>query len=739
MILRIRTGVRLDATPSLDWDWAGWQYPLVPDPRSPARTSASPGRRVGWALVAVAAVTVALTSAISAASEDGATRLLVSVVSNPDPGMISGGDALVRVTDRAADAPRPRVLRDGADVTSLFVEQPDGSMLGLVPDLRAGDNTIIASSGLRQAALRITNHDRSGPVFSGAQQRPFFCETTVFGLEPADGPGCAAPTRVAYRYRTTDGVFLPVENPDEPPRNAASVTVGGEELPYIVRLETGTINRAVYEIAALYGGDDPSPTDPSTERGWNGRLVYTFGGGCNGGYHQGTVTGGVLDDLMLSRGYAVASSTLNVLDTNCGPVVSAETAMMVKERFVEVYGPITHTIGWGGSGGGIQQYDIADAYPGILDGIVPGISYPDPLTVMQPVTDCGLLNSYFGGAGASFTPAQRQAVSGYATYNTCLQWGLSFLNRITPTASCRVAVAQDQRWDPRENPDGVRCSAAEQWVNQLGRDPRTGFVRSVFDNVGVQYGLGALKSGVISAEQFARLNAGIGGYDTLGERVDARMAADREAVDSAYATDLVNTAGLGLASTPVIDHRSYFDRKPEGDIHTAEMSFVMRERLVRANGSADNQVIVMNGPEQKELATAHVYVLEAMERWLTAIAADPSDRGLAEKVVANRPADLRDGCFLPTGELVGEALGYPGEGRCARAYPLSANPRLVAGADLSMRTLKCRLRPIDFGEYPVPFTEAQRSLLREAFPDGVCDNSRPGVGERLARGPWQRY
>jgi hypothetical protein len=35
--------------------------------------------------------------------------------------------------------------------------------------------------------------------------------------------------------------------------------------------------------------------------GWNERLVYTFGGGCNVGYHRGLGSGGVLNDLLLSR------------------------------------------------------------------------------------------------------------------------------------------------------------------------------------------------------------------------------------------------------------------------------------------------------------------------------------------------------------------------------------------------------------------------------------------------------
>lgn len=684
-------------------------------------------------------VTVALTGAISASSEDSADRLLVAVVSNPDPGLVSGGDVLVRVTDRDHDAPPARVRRNGDDVTSRFVEQPDGSLLGLVEDLRPGRNTITAESALRRETLEVTNHDRSGPVFAGAQQKPFFCQTTAFGLEAGEESRCAAPTTVDYQYRTTDNEFLPLADPDDPPGDAATVVVGGEKRPYVVRVETGTVNRAVYEIAALHTGEGPSPTEPSAEPAWNGRLAYVFGGGCNGGYHQGEVTAGVLNDLLLSRGYAVASSTLNVLETNCGPVLSAETAMMVKERFVEVYGPVTHTIGWGGSGGAIQQYQIADAYPGILDGIVPNVAYPDPLTVLTTVADCGLLNTFFAGHGTDFTAEQRRAVSGFANHATCVEWARQFLNRLRPTDSCDTAVPEPARWEMRANPKGVRCSAAEQWVNQLGRDTRTGFVRSWMDNTGVQYGLAAVTSGAISGEQFARLNAALGGYNVLGDRVGKRMVADPVALTSAYETDLLNTMGLGLATTPVIDNRTYLDQQEGGDIHTAEMSFVIRERLIAANGDADNQVIIMGAPEQARQDDAQSYALDAMERWLNAIAADPSDRDRASKVAANRPDDLGDGCYLPSGERIREKLSYPGDGRCAELYPVSANPRLAAGADLSMSTLKCALRPIDFGDYPVPFTPEQRLVLRTAFPDGVCDTERAGPSQTPAEHPWLRY
>ena len=72
---------------------------------------------------------------------------------------------------------------------------------------------------------------------------------------------------------------------------------------------------------------------------------------------------------MLRQGYAVASASLNTFGNNCAELLAAETMMMVKEHFIETYGTPAATIGWGGSGGSYQQHQIADNYPGLLDGI----------------------------------------------------------------------------------------------------------------------------------------------------------------------------------------------------------------------------------------------------------------------------------------------------------------------------------------------------------------------------------
>ncbi|NYI93498.1 hypothetical protein HNR02_006873 [Amycolatopsis endophytica] len=657
-------------------------------------------------------------------------RLSVEPVSNPHPDLVSGGQVLVRVP-ALRDV---RVKANGRDVTEVFKQEGD-SLLGLVDGLRDGVNEITASaSGRARASLRVTNHPISGPVFSGPQQQPFACETEAYGLPAATPPLCGAPTQVTYQYRTTDGRFLPLDDPASRPADLAVTATG---VPYVVRVERGTIDRAVYEIAALSDGTQPSPF--TREHGWNERLVYTFGGGCNSGFHQGASTGGVVDDLFLSQGYAVASSSLNVLDNNCSPIISAEAAMMVKEHFTETYGPVRHTIGWGGSGGAIQQYDIAENYPGILDGIIPGISYPDPLTTAGPVSDCRLLNRYFAGAGSTFTPEQRLAVSGFASYSTCASWELTFASRATATGSCHASIPVSRRWDPVSNPDGVICNSNEQLVNQFGRDPRTGFVRSTLDNTGVQYGLSALRDGTITAAQFADLNAAVGGLDYTGAPVARRSAADPRALAAAYRTGLLNSASLGLRTTPIIDQRTDLDLAgTPADIHTAEWSFVMRERL-RHNGIEGNQVIIANHLTAAETAAASRYELDAMDRWLTAIGNDRSHRSVQHKVVANRPPDLSDGCYVSATERIQERLTYPSRGRCGELYPVAANTRLAAGSGLAMDALKCRLKPIDFRDYPVRFTREEQQKLRSAFPGGVCDYRKSGVGSRQPSGVWQRY
>jgi hypothetical protein len=420
--------------------------------------------------------------------------------------------------------------------------------------------------------------------------------------------------------------------------------------------------------------------------------------------------------------------------------------MMVKEHFIDTYGPVRYTIGWGGSGGAIQQYDIANAYPGILDGIIPGVSFPDPFTTSGPVTDCRLLDHFFGYNGPAapgtlfngFTLAQISAVAGYGSYDSCFSWDKAFANVVTATGSCDPSIPVSLQWNPVTNPNGIKCSAAEQNVNELGRNPRTGFARSPLDNVGVQYGLAALDAGQITPAQFAELNASIGGYDVAGNIVSRRTAADPKALTASYQDDLVMAGGQGLATTPIIDMRDYLDTAGFGnDIHTTSWSFVIRARL-QENGTAANQVIIENGLDGATLAKVSVFELAEMDQWLANITADSSDLSPQVKVALDKPAGLTDGCFIG-GSFVSEALTYQGQGQCATAFPAFADPRLVAGEQLTENVLKCQLKPLNFRDYPVTFTSAEKTQLRAAFPDGVCDYTQPGVDQQPPSGTWLNF
>ncbi len=182
--------------------------------------------------------------------------MTITSLSNPRPPLVSGDDVLIAISVPDGIAPdQVRVARNGADVTPAFAE-PDATLRGLVTGLTTGRNDIrarVVGPGDR-ARLTVVDHPIAGPVFSGAKQVPYFCQTTAFGLAAATPPLCSAPTVVSYEYRTTAGAYAPLADPTARPVDLASATVNGHPVPYIVRVETGTIDRAVYQIAALSDG-----------------------------------------------------------------------------------------------------------------------------------------------------------------------------------------------------------------------------------------------------------------------------------------------------------------------------------------------------------------------------------------------------------------------------------------------------------------------------------------------------
>ena len=219
-----------------------------------------------------------------------------------------------------------------------------------------------------------------------------------------------------------------------------TTTTEGKTVPYIVRREMGTINRAIYSIAFLHEPGTPLPSPWTTGATWNGRLVYTFGGGVAWGYHQGRTIGGLngargnmedgqLGDYPVAKGYALAGASLNVFGTYANDVVSAETMMMVKEHFIEEFGVPRYTIGSGRSGGSMQQHMIGNNYPGLLDAIVPTASFADTLTFQTEMLDCELLDHAMTVSKQPLTTDQKTAVSGYSHFDYCTNNKLRYAGR----------------------------------------------------------------------------------------------------------------------------------------------------------------------------------------------------------------------------------------------------------------------------------------------------------------------
>ena len=75
---------------------------------------------------------------------------------------------------------------------------------------------------------------------------------------------------------------------------------------------------------------------------------------------------------------------------------------------------------------------------------------------------------------------------------------------------------------------------------------------------------------------------------------------------------------------------------------------------------------------------------------------------------------------------------------CENTYPPHSLPSNQAGRPIDSLVSKCQLKPVDLSDYPA-LNNAQQNRLRAIFPDGVCDWSKPGVGEQAVNGTWQSF
>jgi hypothetical protein len=754
-------------------------------------------KRFTWRLAALAAVLVAVPAATAAGGPPAGNQgaLAISVVSSP-PEYVSGGDARIEVAVPDATALGDvDVTLNGADVTSSFGPDPEGNhqLEGVLTGLALGENTVEATvpgpgnARPNRVSLTLTNNPLQGPIFSGPHQTPFLCASTSnsagMGLPPIpQSPTCETPTVVSFVYRSTGGAFLPYDPAAPPP--AASIelttTMDGKAVPMILRWERGVINRFMYSIMMLSPGSQTATPDLSA---WNRKALFSFSGGVAIGHYQGAASGGDMRYLAgLRMGYAVLYSSGTRTNTHYNLQLGGETAIMVKDRFVSAYAEPEYTIGVGGSGGAIQQYVYGQNHPGLLDGGVPQYSYPDMVTQTIHVGDCELLERWLDSKVLANplsmwrTWVNRSLIEGMnssATFPNPYAVVMPYMPTPGSTECINgwrglspLALNPNFGTAPGYDPAVYGPVEWTHWgdlVNIYGTD-ETGFARSPWDNVGVQYGLKALQAGSITPDQFLDLNANAGSWKASKDMVQegcpyiaalcatqlpdvwsarnmnlspdggatpaARREGNQEAGYAAYRSGMVFRGKLDI---PVIDWRHYLEHRL--DMHNSHQSFAARQRLLNYDGDASNQLIWFTdarpGTPQSDPTPQAFLVLD---RWIKNIQANPG-----KSVGENKPADATDACFATNGTLLasgddvwGGILDDKPAGACTQAFPIYSTSRIVAGGPIEGGVFKCALQPVEsalaqglYGAWGPTAAEVDR--LKAIFPSGVCDYSKPDL------------
>jgi len=436
-----------------------------------------------------------------------------------------------------------------------------------------------------------------------------------------------------------------------------------------------------------------------------------------------------------------------------------ESLLMMKEHIIDTYGEIRYSLGLGCSGGSINQLTASSIYPGLLDGIQPSCTYPDSETTGVEVSDCELLVRLYAsdlwrglmtaeGQADAQNNAKQAAINGHLDQNGCRSWFNSFIGVARPGNYLRELVGADGSitagatlvnncalpaamvYDPVSNVDGARCTGQDHAVSIWGKVPGTNRAPTTRDNTGIVYGLKAYISGAINAEEFVLVNESIGGADFDLVHTAARSVADLPALPIAYQAGIVVDA-RHLSKTAIIDLRGY----DEQGIHYIWRSFSLRARL-DAVGGHGNHVLWRFGTGLNATAASGLTVASflVMDRWLATLRADTGGGTLEQRIVADKPAEGFDFCYLTAD--TGFRNKVRDQALCdadARLKPHSS-PRQVAGGPITEDILKCQLKPFNRDEFP-GLSDTQAARMMAAFPDGVCDWSKPGIGQQPAISP----
>jgi len=457
--------------------------------------------------------------------------------------------------------------------------------------------------------------------------------------------------------------------------------------------------------------------------------VITHGAGCDENYQPASAPS-VTDTKMLGGGFVLMSNASDNAGHNCNLVVEAESLVMTKEYVIDHYGEVKWTIGTGCSGGSLVQQQVANAYPGLYQGISPQCSFTDMWSSNMEYADYYMLLKYFEDpsrwdVGTVWTPAQISAVLDHPNIANPLSFTTAISNNLNPTHTCTGLPAAKQ-YNASTNKRGTRCDTQDYMINVFGKRAKDGFANRPFDNVGIQYGLKGLRQGLLTAAQFVDLNTHIGGLDIDSNVIGGRTVADPIAIKRVYQTGSVDTAS-NLNQVAIIDLRG----PDPGAFHDVYRTYAMRARLMRNFGTAANQLLWRGTVPLMGDANYADQAVFALDKWIARYEADRRPVPLATKIVQDRPGTVADRCTNGNGTDVPSEV-------CDELVQAYGTPRFGADEPMTDDIIKCQLKPMRADDYPVTFTADQWSALKKAFPHGVCDYSKPGVSQAKTT-PWRTY
>ena len=206
-----------------------------------------------------------------------------------------------------------------------------------------------------------------------------------------------------------------------------------------------------------------------------------------------------------------------------------------------------------------------------------------------------------------------------------------------------------------------------------------------------------------------------------------RSVANVQAIQGIYNSGHVF---LGDVEIPIVDVRHYLEG--ELDMHHSLASFATRERIRRARGHADNQLIWMSHKDYDPIDEA----LDIIDHWMQKIIEHP-ERGVA----GNKPVEATDRCFDSEGNVMAAgdqvwdgSWNQKPTGACMQQYPIYSTSRQMAGGPITGDVFKCALQSVEQaiskGIYGTATDEilSRADDLQRIFPDGVCDYSQPDQG-----------